>query len=169
MTQPTLQVAGIQQDSIVDGPGLRFVLFLQGCELHCPDCQNPQTHDRNGGETYTVAQVWATLKANPLTQGLTISGGEPFLQAAAAATLATCAKEDGLSVWCFTGMTWENLCRDNAPPAWSLLLSQLDVLVDGPFISKQRTLTHRWRGSTNQRVIDVPASLAQGHVVLHCE
>ena len=160
----TLRVCDTAHDSIVDGPGLRLTVFLQGCTLNCPECHNPRTHALDGGELASVDELVHQIKSNPLLKGLTLSGGEPFLQAANAAALAVRAREMGLDVWCFSGKVWEELTQDGAPPEWRALLEQLDVLVDGPYISSKRTYDLPWRGSANQRVIDVRASLASGEI-----
>ncbi|MCL1820138.1 MAG: anaerobic ribonucleoside-triphosphate reductase activating protein [Oscillospiraceae bacterium] len=160
-----LRVCDLIQDSIVDGIGLRFVVFLQGCELNCPDCHNPQTHDLNGGYLITIEELLEQIDKNPLLRGVTISGGEPFLQAENAAVLARFVRERGLDVWCWTGKTWEELTKPDAPPEWGLLLEQADILVDGPYVTEKRTLALPWRGSSNQRVIDAQASLESGKVV----
>lgn len=162
----SLRICDTVQDSIVDGPGLRFTVFLQGCTLNCPECHNPQTHKLDGGHLVTVEALLEMADKNPLLKGLTISGGEPFLQAENAAVLARFAHERGLNVWCFTGKTWEELTSSNALPEWGIMLEQIDVLVDGPFIAKKRTLALPWRGSGNQRVIDVQASLENGELIV---
>lgn len=159
-----LRVAGITEDSIVDGPGLRLVVFTQGCPHHCPGCHNPETWPFDGGYTVDTSEIIAMMDANPLLSGITLSGGEPFLQAGACIELANAAHERGLSVWCYTGYTFETLfgvhriCPDK-------LLTSIDVLVDGPFELSQRTLELPWRGSKNQRLINVPESLERGCVV----
>ncbi|SFQ03877.1 ribonucleoside-triphosphate reductase class III activase subunit [Oscillibacter sp. PC13] len=160
-----MRIAGIVQDSIVDGPGLRFTVFLQGCHRSCLGCQNPQTHDPNGGVEIPVSELVAEMRSNPLTDGLTLSGGEPFEQPAEALLLAKAAHESGLNVWCWTGSLFEDLL-DKGIPVQQALLRELDVLVDGPFLLKERTLSLPWRGSRNQRVIRVQESLEQGTVVL---
>ena len=157
-----LRVCDTAQDSVVDGPGLRFTVFLQGCELNCPECHNPKTHALDGGVLVSLDELEEQVRGNPLLKGITLSGGEPFLQAANAAVLARRVRETGLDVWCFTGKTWEELTNANAPREWGELLEQTDVLVDGPFIAAKRTLNLLWRGSRNQRVIDVQASLEDG-------
>jgi len=160
-----LRISDTVQDSIVDGPGLRYVVFCQGCTLDCPDCHNPHTHDPDGGRLINIPEILEQIDRNPLLKGLTISGGEPFLQAEGAAELARCAHDRGLDVWCFTGMTWEELNKPGAPSAWGVFLEQIDVLVDGPFIAKKRTLALPWRGSGNQRIIDVQDSLESGQII----
>lgn len=159
-----MRIADITQDSIVDGPGLRFTLFTQGCPHHCKGCHNPATHDPEGGKEMAVEDVIAAMLRNPLTDGLTLSGGEPFMQSADCARIAAAAKEKGLNVWAYSGWTFEELLADERPGVRELL-SLCDVLVDGPFILSQRSLTLKWRGSTNQRVLDVPKSLAAGKAV----
>ena len=157
-----LRVCDTAQDSIVDGPGLRFTVFLQGCVLNCPGCHNPGTHALDGGVLVSVEELEEQVKSNPLLKGITLSGGEPFLQAENAAVLARRVHEAGLDVWCFSGKTWEELTAAGAPREWGELLEQTDVLVDGPFDIAKKTLNLLWRGSRNQRVIDVQASLENG-------
>lgn len=160
-----MRIAGTVQDSIVDGPGFRFTVFTQGCSHHCPGCHNPQTHDPSGGTEHTVEELLARMRSNPLTDGLTLSGGEPFEQPEDCLLLAQGAHESGLNVWSYTGYLFEFL-RDQGTEAQKALLRELDVLVDGPFLLEQQTLSLPWRGSRNQRVIDVPKSLENGDVVL---
>lgn len=160
-----MRIAGTVQDSIVDGPGFRFTVFTQGCSHHCPGCHNPQTHDTSGGTEHTVEELLERMRSNPLTDGLTLSGGEPFEQPEDCLLLAQGAHESGLNVWSYTGYLFEFL-RDQGTEAQKALLRELDVLVDGPFLLEQRTLSLPWRGSRNQRVIDVPKSLENGDVVL---
>lgn len=160
----TIRIAGTVNDSIVDGPGLRFTVFVQGCSHNCPGCHNPQTHDPNGGkETDTEAMI-AQMKKNPLLSGLTLSGGEPMEQPEACYELAKAAHEMGLNVWCYTGYTWEALMLEN-DPARMALLHEADVLVDGPFVIAWKSLEIPWRGSRNQRVIDVKSTLKAGKII----
>ena len=160
-----MRIAGIVQDSIVDGPGLRFTVFVQGCSRHCPGCQNPQTHDSGGGAELTVEALLAQLDTAPLTDGLSLSGGEPMEQPVSCRALAEAAHRRGLNVWCWTGETFETLLTSGIPEQRALLRA-VDVLVDGPFLLEQRTLALPWRGSENQRVIDVRASLERGTAVI---
>ena len=160
-----MRIFGLVQDSIVDGPGFRFSCFVQGCPHHCPGCHNPDSHDPAGGREMTVEEVAEELLKNPLTDGLTLSGGEPFAQAGDCLALAKIAHNHGLNVWSYSGWTFEHL-RDQGTEEQRALLSELDVLVDGPFLLEQRTLSLPWRGSRNQRVIDVPASLSAGGAVI---
>ena len=163
-----MRIFGLVQDSIVDGPGFRFSCFVQGCPHGCPGCHNPDSHAPQGGKEMTVEAVEAELLKNPLTDGLTLSGGEPFAQAEDCLKLAKTAHAHGLNVWSYSGWTFEYL-RDQGTEAQGALLAELDVLVDGPFLLEERTLALPWRGSRNQRVIDVPASLAAGQAVLRPE
>ena len=158
-----LRLAGpLQVDSFVDGPGIRMVLWTQGCPHHCPGCHNPQTHDPAGGTLYAVDELIAQIGAEPLQSGLTLSGGEPFEQSAALMPIARAARARGLSLWAYSGYTFEQLMAD---PERRALLELLDVLVDGRFIEAQKDYRLRFKGSRNQRIIDVPASLREGQVV----
>lgn len=156
-----IRIAGTVNDSIVDGPGLRFTVFVQGCSHHCPGCHNPQTHDPNGGKETDTETLIAQMKKNPLLSGLTLSGGEPMEQPEACYELAKAAHKMGLNVWCYTGYTWEALMLEN-DPARMVLLHEADVLVDGPFVLAWKSLEIPWRGSRNQRVIDVKSTLQTG-------
>ena len=160
-----MRIANTVSDSIVDGPGLRFTVFTQGCPHHCPGCHNPETHDPAGGREVSVAELEEEMGKNPLIDGLTLSGGDPFCQAAECADLARLAHEKGLNVWTYTGYTYERLLEGDLPGALELL-EQTDVLVDGPFLLAEKSYEALFRGSTNQRLIDLKQSKAAGHVVL---
>lgn len=161
-----LLLSGIVQDSIVDGPGLRLAVFAQGCPHLCPGCHNPQTHSSRGGQAWKVDTLMDMLRANPLLDGITLSGGEPFGQAEAMAELARMVKGQGLHVMTYTGYTYEQLLAgEGKRPGWEALLRYTDVLVDGPFRLAERSLELRFRGSRNQRLIDVPASRERRRVV----
>ena len=154
-------------ESIVDGLGLRFTLFVQGCPHHCEGCHNPQTHPFSGGKAFTPEQVMQQVAASPLCQGVTFSGGEPFSQAAALLPLARLVKQKGMHLCCYSGYTFEQLCRlGESQPAVLELLKCCDVLIDGPFLLAERTLEKRFAGSRNQRVLDAQASLKRGEPVL---
>jgi len=150
-------------DSIVDGPGLRLTVFTQGCPHHCPGCHNPQSHSFEGGQLRDIDEILTMAKENPLLDGITLSGGEPFCQPEACAQIAVGAHKLGLNVWCYTGYSYENLLASKEKRA---LLEQVDILVDGPFILEERSLDIRFRGSKNQRIIDVKNSLLENRVVL---
>ena len=152
-----LRIAGTIGESIVDGPGIRYVLFTQGCPHGCPGCHNPQTHDFAGGKEVDTDLLLTDILKNPFVKAVTLSGGEPFAQPAALAELASALKEKGYHLMCYTGYTFEQLLqREDARP----LLDKLDLLVDGPFVEAQKSIDLRFRGSANQRILDVPASLA---------
>ena len=159
-----IRLAGLVNDSIVDGPGLRLAIFTQGCPHHCPECHNPQSHDPEGGEWHDTEELVALAAENILLDGITLTGGEPFGQPEACADLARRAHNAGLNIWCYTGYVFEDLLTGKEE--WRALLENIDVLVDGPFLRAQKTLDKRFRGSANQRIIDVPASLRSGTTVL---
>ena len=158
------RMAGIANDSIVDGPGLRLTVFTQGCPHHCPGCHNPQTHGFDGGRDGDTAEIIAMMKKNPLLDGVTLSGGEPFCQPEACAEIARAARAQGLNVWCYSGYTFEELVSRGTEPQ-KALMGEIDVLVDGRFVQEKRSLECRFRGSSNQRLIDVPASLSAARAV----
>jgi anaerobic ribonucleoside-triphosphate reductase activating protein len=154
------QMAGRIKHSLVNGPGVRYVLFFQGCTHGCPGCQNPETWDRAGGHEADTGEILREISRIRYLDGITLSGGDPLLQPEAAAEIARGAKALGLSVWCYTGWTWENL-----PAASRQALACIDVLVDGPFILARKDGRAKWRGSSNQRLIDVKKSLQEGRAV----
>lgn len=147
-----LKIAGIVDDSIVDGEGVRLTVFTQGCPHHCHGCHNPQTWSLDGGHEIDTEEVVQKLKENPLLSGITFSGGEPFLQPAPLAEIARAAHKLGLDVWSYTGFTLEELEKRTDVQQ---LLNEVDVLVDGPYVEALRDLTLRFRGSSNQRIIDL--------------
>lgn len=160
-----LRIAGTANDSIVDGTGIRFTIFTQGCPHHCEGCHNPETHDFSGGEVVDTADLLAKIKANPLLDGVTFSGGEPFCQAKALADLGREIKSLGLNIVTYTGYTFEKLYADRHENGWGELLAVTDHLVDGPFILAQKDWEIKFRGSSNQRYIDCQASLAEGRAI----
>lgn len=162
-----LRIAGIADDSIVDGPGIRLTVFVQGCPHHCEGCHNPQTHDFNGGTDITLGEILEKVRENPLLDGVTFSGGEPFCQAPKLAYLGENIRRMGLNVVTYTGYTFEYLfSHADGSNGYRELLEVTDQLVDGPFILKQRDLTLKFRGSANQRIIDVQKSFEKGTAVI---
>ncbi len=160
-------MAGFVPESITDGPGIRFVVFCQGCVHHCPDCHNAQTWPFEGGEAWEPQRIFEKLRRDPLVRGVTFSGGEPFCQAAAFAELAALLKQHRYEVAAYSGWTFEELCaKAAAEPDVAALLGLLDVLVDGRFVREELSLELKFRGSRNQRILDVPASLAADKAVL---
>ena len=158
-----LDLSGLISDSIVDGPGIRTTIFSQGCPHHCPGCHNPETWDFGCGtpmEEETLVQI---VRSNPLCRGVTFSGGEPFAQAEGFARLAKLLKAEGYEVASYSGYTFEALLRGT--PAQRQLLEAIDILIDGPFLLEERSLNLSFRGSRNQRILDVLQSLAAGAAV----
>ncbi len=161
-----LRIAGTVNDSIVDGPGIRYTIFTQGCPHHCPGCHNPQTHDFEGGQDADVEKILNEIFSNPILSGVTFSGGEPFCQAEGLVPIAEAIKEKGKHLMIYTGYLLEQLQKmENA--GVQRLLELADVIVDGPFILAQRNLTLSYRGSENQRVIDMVKTRKAGEVVLY--
>ncbi|MCE1255619.1 MAG: anaerobic ribonucleoside-triphosphate reductase activating protein [Anaerolineae bacterium] len=161
-----IRIAGISHESVSDGPGFRSVIFFQGCPHRCSGCHNTQTRDFDGGQLTRVESVLKDLQITPLISGITFSGGEPFAQAEAAAWLAERVKKLGLNLWVYSGFTWEELISDQATPGFSELIQLADVIVDGPYIKSQRNISQPYRGSTNQRMINVKQSLKNGQIIL---
>lgn len=159
------RIAGITKESIVDGPGLRHTIFVQGCRHACPGCHNPDTWDLSGGEVVGWTELLNRVPLNPLITGITFSGGEPFLQAEPLSKLAAYFKEKGLDIWVYTGFTWEDLLSGENHSGYLELLQQTDVLVDGPFLKEKRALHLPFRGSDNQRLIRVGPSLSSGAII----
>lgn len=158
-----LNLSGIVEDSIVDGPGIRTTIFSQGCPHHCPGCHNPETWEFGCGTQMEEKDILTIVQSNPLCKGVTFSGGEPFSQAESFTKLAKMLKADGYEVASYSGFTFEQLLYGTKEQ--QELLKNIDVLIDGPFISAQKSLTISFRGSKNQRILDVPASLTAGEAV----
>ena len=155
--------SNLQSDSIVDGDGIRTVIWFQGCKHHCKECQNPETWNFDGGMDVDIEAIKEQLKKLKYQTGITLSGGDPFFQASAAAEIAKFAHSIGLNVWTYTGFTYDEII--NANDEKMELLKNTDVLVDGRFEIDKKSLACKFRGSTNQRVIDVKKSLEEGGVV----
>ena len=157
-----IRVLDIIEDTMVDGPGFRTAIYCAGCRHQCVGCHNPQSWAFDGGRDMTVEQLMQVIVADPFAN-VTFTGGDPMYQAAAFAELARAIHRDtNKDIWCYTGFTYENLMKN---PRQRALLELLDVLVDGPFVKSLRDETLRFRGSRNQRLIDVRQSLSQGHIV----
>ena len=164
----TIRLYGLVTDSIVDGPGFRTAIFVQGCPYHCEGCHNPDSQPFEGGVLWTLDDVEKKFASNPLLSGITLSGGEPAEQAEACAELAHRAHARGLNVWTYTGSTLEKLlARAQSDPSLQRLLDETDVLVDGPFILAERSLELDFRGSRNQRLIDMNQTRRNGAITLY--
>lgn len=157
----------IQQDSIVDGTGIRAVVWTQGCSHNCPGCHNPGTHDFKGGFEVDVDEVNEAISELEFQDGITFSGGDPFFQAESCAKIAEYVQSLGMNVWCYTGFLFEDLLKMSSKKKEIMkFLSNIDILVDGPFIISKRSYSAKFRGSSNQRIIDVKKSLEEGKTVL---
>ncbi len=161
-----INVCGIERESIVDGPGFRYVLFVQGCPHRCPGCHNPESHDFNGGTGMTVTEIFADIMKNPHLKGVTFSGGEPFEQTDALVDLGHMIRDAGLSLMSYSGYTLEEL-KARHDSSTDELLDMLDILVDGRYVESLRNLTLVYRGSENQRVIDMKKTRESGEVTLY--
>ena len=161
-----IRLAGLVPESFVDGPGIRFTVFTQGCPHNCKGCHNPETHDFAGGRLADTDKIYNKIKQYPLVKGVTYSGGDPFCQPEPLYDLSVKLRADGYHIMSYTGWTFEQLLKKSATEEFvGKLLGQLDLLVDGPFVLAERTLELPFRGSRNQRIIDVPKSLEAGEAV----
>lgn len=159
--------APMQIDSLVDGEGLRIVIWCQGCDMNCKNCHNPETHNFKGGKTYEVEQIIKKIsQLKDDYDGITFSGGQPLLQIEACLEIAKYCKSQNINIWLYSGYTYEEIIKD---PLKKSLLEEVDVLVDGRYIDELRDPSLPFRGSSNQRVIDVQKSLQMGFVVLYLE
>lgn len=178
-----IRMYGVVEESIVDGPDLRFSAFVQGCSHHCPGCHNRESQSHEGGYLSTVGELCERIANNASVSGVTLTGGEPFEQPEACLALARWCKTRGLSVWAYSGYCYEDIlagnvpgrkaqdasqtCRGNAARcAARALLDVCDVLVDGPFVMGRRSYDLHWKGSSNQRVIDLVETRRLGCMVL---
>lgn len=160
-----IRIADIVNDSIVDGPGLRLTVFTQGCIHNCKGCHNPDTHNMYGGRIVNTDYILSEFYKNPLLDGITFSGGEPFLQPKPLSLIAKNIKESGFNVISYTGFTWEELMREKEK--YCELLKYIDILIDGPFIESLKSYDLLFRGSSNQRAIDVYKSFSENKLVLY--
>ena len=158
-----MRIAGIVKESIVDGPGLRYVIFTQGCPHHCVGCHNPSTHDFKGGYEVSWQDLLEEIKSNPLLRGVTFSGGEPVCAAEDLALLADEIKKTKLDIIMYSGYTYEQIIELAEENPWiERLIKKVDYLVDGPFKEEEKDLTLLFRGSRNQNIIDVQESIKSG-------
>ncbi len=151
-----IRLFGVIRESIVDGPGMRFVIFVQGCPHHCPGCHNPESHDPAGGYLSSTARIWKAASQNPMIRGITFSGGEPFLWGNELYEIGRAARDAGMNVMTYSGFTYEQLLeKAKTEEGVKKLLTVTNYLVDGPYIEAQRDITLKFRGSANQRIWDV--------------
>ena len=157
-----IRVAGIIQESIADGPGIRFVIFTQGCPHNCPGCHNPQTQCLQGGTLMSAEEILEQIRKDPLLSGVTFSGGEPFLQAEELLPIARECHRMGLDVVTYSGWTFEKLLEAHRPE-WNSLIAESDIIVDGPFLQELRSYQRVPKGlaivKINQRMVNVAISL----------
>lgn len=164
----SIRIAGIVRESIVDGPGIRFAVFCQGCPHGCKGCHNPETHDFNGGKEIGVDRLLDEIDKDSLLSGVTFSGGEPFCQPAGFLELAKGIKKRNLNIVAYSGYSYEQLLEMGLKNGnVKELLGMIDILIDGPYIEELRDLTLRFRGSSNQRVIDLNKTVEAGRIVLY--
>lgn len=162
-----IKIANIIQESIVDGPGIRLTIFTQGCVHNCIGCHNPETHSFSGGSYIEIDKILELVEDNPLLDGITLSGGEPFHQGKSCGRLAKEVKARGLNVVTYTGYTFEEITNEmDLNTGWRELLLATDILIDGKFYIDKKSLLLKFRGSSNQRIIDVKASLEKGKVCI---
>ena len=162
-----IRIAGVVRESIVDGPGFRYVIFTQGCPHKCPGCHNTHTHDYNGGKLIDIDLIIKDIEKNPMLKGITLSGGEPFEQAKLCAELVS-KLNNNLHIMAYTGYTYEYLIENaNSQNGYLELLSKIDILIDGRFVLKLKNLNLDFRGSSNQRAIECKESLKQNKIILH--
>lgn len=162
----TVRLAGIAYESLVNGPGMRRVFFAQGCKHNCEGCFNPETHDFSGGEEKNMDDLIKDVLKNKMIKGITFSGGDPIEQAGKFSYMAKAFKDSGLNIWCYTGYTFEELLRKRKEDKGiEELLNNVDVLVDGRFEINNKKDGLRFKGSMNQRIINVEESLNSGNIV----
>ncbi|MBM6836686.1 anaerobic ribonucleoside-triphosphate reductase activating protein [Clostridium saudiense] len=162
----TVRLAGIAYESLVNGPGMRRVFFAQGCKHNCEGCFNPETHDFSGGEEKNMDDLIKDVLKNKMIKGITFSGGDPIEQAGKFSYMAKAFKDSGLNIWCYTGYTFEELLRKRKEDKGiEELLNNVDVLVDGRFEINNKKDGLRFKGSMNQRIINVKESLNSGNIV----
>lgn len=162
----SIRLSGIAYESLVNGPGMRRVFFAQGCRHNCKGCFNSDTHDFNGGEDRNMDELIESVLDNPILRGVTFSGGDPWEQADKFAYMAKRFKKNNLSVWSYTGYTFEYILEHkDERNGWNELLNNIDVLVDGKFEEDKMVEGLKFRGSSNQRIIDIKETLKQGNVI----
>lgn len=162
-----IRLSGITKESVVDGLGFRYVVYAQGCPHHCKGCHNPSTHSFEGGKLIDVDNILYDIKKNPMLDGITCSGGECFEKAEQFVHIAKGVKSLGLNVWAYTGYTLEEILKTkNERKGWNDFIKYIDVLVDGRYQEDNKDLSLCFRGSSNQRIIDMQKTLQSGKLSL---
>lgn len=162
-----IRLSGITRESVVDGLGFRYVMYAQGCPHRCKGCHNPSTHSFDGGELVEIDRIISEISKNPMLDGVTCSGGECFEKAEQFAEIAKSVKDLGLNVWAYTGYTLEEIMQvKDERKDWSDFIRYIDVLVDGRYEAGKKDLSLCFRGSYNQRLIDLQRTLETGKVTL---
>ncbi|MDV3428014.1 MAG: anaerobic ribonucleoside-triphosphate reductase activating protein [Bacillota bacterium] len=164
MNDKEIRLAGMIHESLVNGPGIRRVFFSQGCNHNCRGCFNPETHSFEGGKEYNMDDIIRDIKDNPMIKGVTFSGGDPFQQGDKFSYLALKLKENNINIWCYTGYTYEFILDNLNRPGWFNLINNIDVLVDGRFQIDKKEEGLKFKGSSNQRIIDVKESLKSKNI-----
>ena len=159
------RIAGIKSHSTVDGPGIRTAIFFQGCNHKCPGCHNPETWDKDKGDVVSTTDIINQILSDKFIDGVTFTGGDPLMQSSAATIIAKALKEKSINIWCYTGYTFEEIKSLKAGKDALELLNYIDTLVDGRFVLSKKSSECIFRGSTNQRLIDVKESLKQNNVI----
>ena len=158
-----IRIAGIVEDSIADGPGLRFTIFAQGCIHNCKGCHNPETHALDGGFEVSIPDILERIDSNPLIDGVTLSGGDPFLQSKAFIALCEELKKRNLGIVAYTGFTWEKLIENEE---YLKLVEYCDYVIDGKYDESLRSLLLPFKGSSNQRIIDAKKSMEGKQIIV---
>lgn len=162
-----IRLSGIAYESLVNGPGMRRVFFCQGCKHDCEGCFNQDTHNFDGGEDRDMDELIQDVENNPILKGITFSGGDPFERAEEVSYMAKAFKKMQLNIWCYTGYTYEYINENiEFRKGWKELINNIDVLVDGRFEKDKKESGLRFKGSSNQRIIDVKESLKNNKIVL---
>lgn len=161
-----IRIAGFEKESITDGTGVRYTIFVQGCKHECVGCHNPDTHSMDGGALFSIDKIVEEIKELDYLDGVTLSGGDPFFQPAESLKLLKKIKEEtGKNIWAYTGYVFETLLRIRNKDIRDML-NYIDVIVDGPYVEKERDIGLKFRGSRNQRIINVRESLKTGTTIL---
>ena len=157
--------APLEKESLINGPGIRMIIWNQGCKIRCPHCHNKETWDLEKGKSYSIEDIKKEIEKNKIYHdGITLSGGDPFLQPLENKEIADYAHSLNLNVWAYCGLTYEEIIKDDKRLS---LLRSCDVLVDGPFILSERDITLKWRGSRNQRIIDIKKTKKKNEIILY--